>query len=61
MTKFYYEKDATRSPAALKELHAATGVRALEHDLMSKLGPGMRQGQRSTYGAMHQTCVVFTC
>jgi len=42
MTKFYYEKDDTRAQAALKELHARKGVRAMEHDLMSKLGPGAK-------------------
>jgi ketol-acid reductoisomerase len=28
--------------AALKEVHAGEGVRAMEHDLMSKLGPGAK-------------------
>ena len=28
--------------AALKDLHAGDGVRAMEHDLMSKLGPGVK-------------------
>jgi ketol-acid reductoisomerase len=28
--------------AALKELHAGEGVRAMEQDLMSKLGPGVK-------------------
>jgi ketol-acid reductoisomerase len=28
--------------AALKELHAGEGVRAMEHDLMRRLGPGVK-------------------
>lgn len=48
MTQFYYEKDVNRAAndypklAALQDLHPGTGVRAMEHDLMRRLGPGAK-------------------